>query len=131
MGGTGSGDWHRVNKKSTVEESLTVAIWDLRGRINPNSYGAIEWRSGSPKVYSIGFFITLSDAPAISLNYRWGDCEDVKTKIPLQSTPTQFGGIRWWFSCPLNSKGAPCGRRVGKLHLPPGRIISAVVAVTL
>jgi hypothetical protein len=27
--------------------------------------------------------------------------------------------LRWWFVCPLILGGVPCGRRVGKLHLPP------------
>jgi hypothetical protein len=40
--------------------------------------------------------------------------------IRLETTPLHFGGFRWWGRCPLEVSGAPCGRRVGKLHLPPG-----------
>jgi hypothetical protein len=38
----------------------------------------------------------------------------------LVSTPCHFGGVRWWFQCSGMSVGNPCGRRVGKLYLPPG-----------
>jgi hypothetical protein len=34
--------------------------------------------------------------------------------------PTQFGGKRWWFICPLIVHGIACNRRAGKLYLPPG-----------
>src|SRR5262249_25845614 len=30
------------------------------------------------------------------------------------------GGLRWWFVCPLEADGRPCGRRVRKLYLPAG-----------
>jgi hypothetical protein len=33
----------------------------------------------------------------------------------LQVTRPNFGGRRWWFTCPR------CGRRAQKLYLPPGR----------
>ena len=53
------------------------------------------------------------------MHYSQGDSEDVRIPVSLQSTPTQFGGRRWWFTCPLVVNGVPCGRRVGKLYLPP------------
>ena len=45
---------------------------------------------------------------------------DVLLRIPLQTTDPQFGGVRWWFTCPLVARGRPCEHRVGKLYLPPG-----------
>lgn len=33
-----------------------------------------------------------------------------------------FGGVRWWFTCPLTLSGVRCYRRVGKLCLPPGAV---------
>lgn len=52
--------------------------------------------------------------------HRWRGQEDVQVPVRLQTTPTQFGGSRWWFTCPLVVRGVACNRRVGKLHLPPG-----------
>jgi len=40
--------------------------------------------------------------------------------VGLTTTPLPWGGVRWWFVCPLVVSGQACGRRVGKLYLPPG-----------
>src|SRR5262249_33440709 len=54
----------------------------------------------------------------------WPDVTPVTraVNIParLEATPTQFGGRRWWFLCPLIARGMACNRRAGKLYLPPG-----------
>jgi len=42
-------------------------------------------------------------------------------RVSLTTTPLPWGGLRWWFTCPLVVEGRSCGRRVGKLYLPPGR----------
>ena len=34
--------------------------------------------------------------------------------VPVTATPCHFGGQRFWFRC-------QCGRRVGRLYLPPGQ----------
>jgi hypothetical protein len=46
--------------------------------------------------------------------------------IGLTTTRPQYGGFRWWFTCPLARwHGFACGRRVGQLHLPlRGRIFA-------
>jgi hypothetical protein len=47
-------------------------------------------------------------------------------KVELVATRCQFGGVRWWFICPLDLDGVKCGRRVQKLFLPSkGRFLSA------
>jgi len=120
VGGFGSGNWYRFDKKSTVEESLTVAMRDFRIRIHPHSSGAFTWTWAGGNKSSIGYFVTWGDPPTITLHYRWRDSEDVRIPVHLQTTPTQFGGERWWFTCPLIVGGVACNRRAGKLHLPPG-----------
>lgn len=40
-------------------------------------------------------------------------------QVWLTATRPRFGGLRWWFVCPLVVKGRSCKRRVGKLYLPP------------
>ena len=44
----------------------------------------------------------------------------VDYRVCLTTTRPRFGGLRWWFVCPLTKAGRPCTRRVGKLYLPPG-----------
>ena len=122
MGGTGSGNWWRwQGKKSTVEESLVVGMKDFRRQLVAGSSGTFTWTWASGGKSSIGYFVTWSaDAPTITLHYRWRDAEDVRIPVRLTSTPTQFGGRRWWFVCPLIVQGVACNRRSGKLYLPPG-----------
>jgi len=122
MGGPGSGSWCRFDKKSTVEESLTLAMRDFRGRIHQHTSGTFSWTWAGGNKSSIGYFVTWGDEPTITLHYRCGDTEDVRIPVRLQTTPTQFGGERWWFTCPLIVNGVTCNRRAGKLHLPPGAL---------
>lgn len=123
MGGLGSGNWYRwQGKKTTVEASLGVAIRDFRGRIIDGEAGTLTWTWGNGNASSIRWFITTdcSSVPTITLLYRWRESEDVRIPVRLQTTPTQFGGRRWWFTCPLIVRGVACNRRVGKLYLPSG-----------
>jgi hypothetical protein len=39
--------------------------------------------------------------------------------VPITSTRPYLGGARFWFRCPVMRDGNPCGRRVGRLYLPP------------
>ena len=121
MGGLGSGNWHRWEKRRwTVEESLSLAMRDFRGRIHPYSKGSLCWERGGRNTASIGYSVTWDDTPTIRLRYSCHGADDVQIPVHLQSTPTQFGGQRWWFTCPLLVDDQACNRRVGKLHLPPG-----------
>ena len=40
--------------------------------------------------------------------------------IELATTPCRYGGLRYWFICPLVKNGYPCHRRITKLYLPSG-----------
>jgi hypothetical protein len=122
MGGPGSGNWWRwQGKKDTVEESLVVGMKELRKRMFAGAAGTLTWTWRSGCKSSIGYHVTGSDdQPIITLRYRWRRREDVKIPVRLEATPTQFGGRRWWFICPLIVRGIACRRRAGKLYLPPG-----------
>ena len=41
-------------------------------------------------------------------------------KVQLTTTSCNFGGVRYWFICPLSINGIYCGRRIGKLYCAPG-----------
>src|SRR5437868_3576307 len=122
MGGSGSGNWYRwQTRKSTVEESLVVSMRDFRKRLYRGAAGTFTWTWASGSKSSIGYFVTWNhDAPTVTLHYRWRDSEDVRIPVLLETTPTQFGGRRWWFTCPLVVRGVHCCRRAAKLYLPPG-----------
>ena len=36
--------------------------------------------------------------------------------VDLVTTPCRYGGLRFWFRCPLLVNGQPCGKRVAKLY---------------
>jgi hypothetical protein len=122
MGGLGSGNWHRwQGKKATVEESLVVGMKYLRKRLFVGTAGTLTWTWTSGNKSSIGYYVTGSaDWPTVTLHYRWRDTEDVNIPVRLEATPTQFGGRRFWFICPLTVRGISCNRRAGKLYLPSG-----------
>ena len=58
MGGLGSGNWYRFDKKSTVEESLTLEMRDFHKRSMWRSSGTLTWRWASGSESGIGYFVT-------------------------------------------------------------------------
>jgi hypothetical protein len=70
----------------------------------------------------IGYEVnTLGQLPWLRLSYTLMRTNEVLAyRLRLVTTRPRFGGVRWWFVCPLSARGVPCGRRVGKLYLPPG-----------
>ena len=69
MGCMGSGNWYRwQGKKSTVEESLVVAMRDLHGRLFQGAAGTFTWTWGSDSKSSVGYAVTWNhDAPTVIL----------------------------------------------------------------
>jgi hypothetical protein len=62
------------------------------------------------------------DHPEMRLRHKPAKSgEPVEYRVRLQTTEPAWGGVRWWFTCPLVCDGLPCERRVQKLFLPPGR----------
>lgn len=120
MGGLGSGNFLERKKKATVEQSLGLAIGKFRGSFFRGMQGTTTWTWRNGRESKIGWFVGWDDWPALTIYYRWDNREDVRFSVRLQTTPTQFGGKRWWFTCPLNVDGVACNRRVGTLYLPPG-----------
>ncbi len=127
MGGYGSG---RPREKTPVEECLPLDVKTLRKGVDygPGYSGSVYWTRGSnPEPTDwIGYRIEEVHARlAVRLKYTtthgWtGEKRDSDYSILLQTTWPHFGGVRWWFTCPLVVRDVPCGRRVGKLYIPPG-----------
>jgi hypothetical protein len=44
----------------------------------------------------------------------------VDYRVRLVTTKPTYGGLRWWFICPLVRRDGGPFRRVAKLYLPPG-----------
>jgi hypothetical protein len=129
MGGSGSGRWRWHDKRSTVEECLILSASNLaRDGIIAESPGAVwlQWTNTATgeRTASLGYTRELdNDLVVLRLRFtvtrRGGEPVDIEEPIWLQTTPSAVGGRRWWFTCPLVVNGRACGRRAGKLYLPP------------
>jgi hypothetical protein len=125
MAGSGSAPRPREARKTTVEECLALNVG--QGDVLPpggvllGSTGSVSWDhpdTGQQRA-SVWYRLTpvLEKATLrMDLGYSVGG-EKVTLPIWLATTPVYFGGSRWWWLCPLSG----CGRRVGRLYLPPRR----------
>lgn len=83
---------------------------------------AVSWWRNGEKTGSITVEYRIDDFyPYLKFIYTQtdndtGKKEDFDYKVHLTSTPCYFGGLRYWFICPLTVNGKPCGRRVGTLY---------------
>ncbi len=121
MGGYGSG---RRSGQPTVEDGLTIDLAQMlrRGWIKDGAAGAgsLSWSSNDEPIATIGHRYDLTDSGNAHLilaytRTRTGSPpEKIEQRIHLTSTQPNYGGRRWWMHCPRS------GRRVAKLHLPPG-----------
>jgi hypothetical protein len=133
MGNSRSGRWLGHIKRDAVEDcrSLDIHRWVREKKIEAGTWsrGAWDWldtKTGEKKS-SIGYEVNANDPSCswVRLFYtitfkRTQETIYVDYNIPLQTTFPHFGGVRWWFTCPLLGKSGPCNRRVAKLYLPPG-----------
>ncbi|MFH1353826.1 MAG: hypothetical protein ABIH36_00905 [bacterium] len=87
--------------------------------------GTVTWSYGmSDSKSSIGIWVVvgMKDEPNyIKLNYthtdHWtGEKSEMDYRIGLATTPCNYGGMRYWFICPLTKGGRHCGRRVGVIY---------------
>lgn len=117
MGGIGSGRGLGWNKRTTLEEIITIDIRYLKkqGLLRPSLYGRLSWTCGGDDSGNINY---CTHNEGIELIYRYrpagGEWQDVRQLIRYEDTPCHFGGTRKWFVCPS------CGQRVGVLGSETG-----------
>jgi hypothetical protein len=118
VGGVGSGNWYRFNKKNTSNEchSVDVRYLHRNGLLEPGHYFSLRWSRAGRQTGSIG---GVAYRDQVTLLYRHrrgpgGEWEDVKETVPLTWTACNFGGERPWSICP----GAGCGQRVAIIYGP-------------
>jgi hypothetical protein len=124
MGGEGSGNWYRFNKKTTTGEchSVDVRYLHREGLLNPGRWFSLRWSRAARETGSIQGVVSVGDlADQVTLLYRHrrglgGEWANVREPVELAWTACNFGGERPWFICP----GIGCGRRVALLY-GPGR----------
>src|SRR5207248_2490848 len=120
----------RSEKKTVVGDCLSIDAnrWARERILQPGACvrGRWRWTYPSGRSFSAAYEVaTLDpDRPAVRLSYSWvwtatGQPESACYVVGLTTTRPRFGGLRWWFLCPLLPGGRPCNLRVGKLYLPP------------
>ena len=110
--------------KDTCESSRALSIRSLKkyGYLNGYRSGTMTWTSGwSGDKSSIGIESHFYGSdPHFRLHYTQtsfdGEKTDLDYHVRVTSTPCYFGGVRYWFICPLIRNGVPCQRRVGVLY---------------
>jgi hypothetical protein len=132
MGGSGSGRQTCWDKKTTVEEcrQLDAARWMREGILRADAHHLGSWgwwdRYSGEQTASVGYLVNTTNihTPLVRLFYtitrRNGEQIECDYWILLSTTRPTYGGLRWWFICPLIANDRPCRRRVQKLYLPSG-----------
>jgi hypothetical protein len=129
MGGPGSGNmrFRRSKKKTVVEDCLSLDAnrWTRGGILIPGVHQSGGWTWEDlmleKDILCLQYELDTLDlaAPWMRVSYIMRGVQ-LAYRIRLTTTRPQFGGLRWWFICPLLQRNnMPCGRRVGQLHLPP------------
>ena len=116
MGGVGSGNWYRFDKKTTTGEchDLDVRYLHREGLLKPGRWFSLRWSRADRETGSIRGVVEGAERPEqVILLYRYrgglgGEWEDVQERVSLNWTACNFGGERPSFMCP----GTGCGRRV-------------------
>ena len=120
MGGYGSGRWQWHEKKFTVERCVSVDIAELKADIRALSHGECYGVELSTPLSGFG----QGEIKLVLRRGRHGDlfvdlyihAENAAETSELQSTHPNYGGLRWWFTCPFPC----CAHRVRKLYYLPG-----------
>ena len=115
------------NKKITVEQATQLNIFKLKksGLLCGYVSATMTWtRKYSGHESSMGICVDIEELYA-KVNYTITDRNtkektDYEYQISLTTTPCHFGGVRYWFVCPISKNGVSCGRRTGILHLASG-----------
>ena len=121
MGGMGSG---RSGGRPTVESALSIDIGQMfrlgifrRGGDRNCCWKWTDDYTGATAA-EVVMCTRLSDEedPHVRLIHRESQATTADYRIDLKSSVQPYGGVRWWFICPIT------GMRVAKLRLPRGAI---------
>jgi hypothetical protein len=113
MGGFGSG--RKFGMDCTEDcRSIDIRRWQREGYLTPGRYLDWQWLRNGEKVAAINVKVETGQLRLIYSYRRSGDeWESLDYPVKLQTTRCNYGGERYWFSCPAIS----CGRRVAVLYL--------------
>jgi hypothetical protein len=87
-------------------------------------FGGWEWKNSytGAVTSSMGYELNTTNAHYywLRLHYTMKSTQErIDFKVRLTTTRPNFGGLRWWFICPLIVNGKSCNRRISKIYSPP------------
>ena len=110
--------------KSTLNGLLFIDMTSLKkfGYLDGYKTGSLSWNNYFDSKPSIGIEVDVySDDKYAMLRYKvtddWDDeVKSFRYKVSIVETQCNYGGVRYWFLCPLRKNGQYCGKRVRKLY---------------
>ena len=116
MGNHNSGRWAGVQTRQVVEDCLGITVEKLSRVIRHRSPGRFEYSWGSRARVALDLRDAAGDQDEVIVGLSYHkDGRSYSDAIVIERLPMNFGGRRWWFSCPK------CERRCGRIYLPPAR----------
>ena len=108
MGGVGSGNWYRFDKKTTTGDcqSIDVRYLHREGLLEPGHRFSLSWSRADSETGSVRGMVSGEERPGrVLLYYRHrsglGDeWKDVQEPVSLDWSACHFGGESPWFICP-------------------------------
>jgi len=85
--------------------------------------GSIQWSCSGQNTGSVDFEVdTTFSNSQIRFKYtqtdNWsGRKSDLNYVVQLEAIPCNYGGVRYWFRCPIVRNGSSCNSRVGVLYI--------------
>lgn len=132
MGGHGSGRYCSMDPRPLVEDCLILdvnkLIRDKMIQSHGTTKGILIWNQApfgdvvASAEYNCAVIGGRSVFTLLYATEAIHEVIDILLPITLDTTPQPNGGVRWWLTCPVETNGHKCRRRVGKLYLPPGEL---------
>jgi hypothetical protein len=120
MGGSGSGHWYRWSKKPTTDNFWQFKIQTLKKeglfKSRHHCSGSWKWLRNGEVQSAIGYELNSLDEYDSWIRVHYTNTrtkEPYDYKIRLSTSRPNYGGVRWWFHCPVRG----CGRRVVVLYM--------------
>jgi hypothetical protein len=109
-----------------VEESLCLSARELhRAGVFKSGRGS-RWQwtwAGFEGKTTTTLDFTLIGVPdrglGLRLDYTHRTRGSAIPMIEITTTRPRLGGLRYWLRCPIVRNGVQCGKRVGRLYIPP------------
>ena len=118
------GRYYWSSKQVTEDlKRVTIPFLKKNGYLNQEwKSGGINWSRNREEIGNIGIQSTIDERWCYvrfsysQINRDTNEKKEFDYQVQLVTTPCNYGGVRYWFKCPLSIKGQYCGKRIGILY---------------